>query len=221
MSHEIDKTALADRLRQQTQVNDPFMGQTTPAKMEAGSLLWPGVHWSRIVLDRVTEASGRRFEEYRFTAADGTRVDLPVAFMFAPGDAGGSQVRVYSAHELVTDRAAILPTVDSLHPWQSKDDVLHHYFVALNGNRLEELLDLFEQDGYFRHSNGETFLGRARLKEDFVKMMGASGIRIQYCLATDDGTVNAVEAYMPSGRPAVATYERGSPGRIKAVRIYL
>lgn len=221
MANEIDNATLANRLRQQSHVNDPFLGQTTPAQMEASSLLWPGERWRKIALNRVTESRGRRFEEYRFTSADGSRVDLPVGFMFAPAEAGGSQVRVYSDHHLVEQRGPILPVVEGLHPWQSQDDVLFHYFVALNGGQMEALLDIFETDGYFRHSNGETFSGRARLKEDFTKMMAAGGIRIQYCLVTDDGTVCAIEAYMPSGRPTVATYERGSHGRLKAVRIYM
>jgi hypothetical protein len=51
--------------------------------------------------------------------------------------------------------------------------------------------------------------------------MGSAGIRIRYCQFTDDGTTCAAEVYMPSGRPAVATYERGSAGKLRAVRIYL
>jgi hypothetical protein len=83
-------------------------------------------------------------------------------------------------------------------------------------------LPIFDPDGYFRHSNAETFTGRDELRTDFTKMMGNSGIRIRYCQFTDDGTTCAAEVYMPSGRPAVALYERSAtPGRLHAVRIYL
>jgi hypothetical protein len=182
-------------------------------------MLWPGERWSKIEPFATTASGERRLGEYRYTPADGGPV-LPVAFMFEQA-AGDSRVRVYSDHHLVEDRAPILDVVEGLHPWRDEGDVLFAYFKALNGNRLEDVLDLFETDGYFRHSNDETFRGRDGLRTDFSKMMGTSGIRIRYCRLTDDAKTCAVECYMPSGRPAVAVYERGGPGRLKAVRIYL
>ena len=83
------------------------------------------------------------------------------------------------------------------------------------------ILDVVERLHPWRDSNDETFRGRDGLRTDFSKMMGTSGIRIRYCRLTDDAKTCAVECYMPSGRPAVAVYERGGPGRLKAVRIYL
>lgn len=217
MSAKIDELKAA--IRAQASVNDPFLGEGSAAAFEAGSMLWPGERWSKIEPFATTASGDRRLEEYRYTPADGGPV-LPVAFMFEQA-AGGSRVRVYSDHHLVEDRAPILDVVEGLHPWRDEDDVLFAYFKALNGNRLENVLDLFEADGYFRHSNDETFRGRNGLRTDFSKMMGTSGIRIRYCRLTDDAKTCAVECYMPSGRPAVAVYERGGPGRLKAVRIYL
>jgi hypothetical protein len=215
------RSNLAKAILDQGSVNDPFLGATTPAGFQAESPLWPGERWSSVELMQTTSASKRRFEEYRFVPADGSREWLPVGFMFERRQDGGSDLRVYSDHHLVTDRAPVLPVVEGIHPWRGESDVLFHYFGALNGNRLEDLLDLFEGDGYFRHSNAETFKGRERLREDFSKMMGSTGIRVKYCQFTDDGTTCAAEVYMPSGRPAVATYERGSAGKLRAVRIYL
>ncbi|MGV1862492.1 hypothetical protein G6L94_31945 [Agrobacterium rhizogenes] len=214
-----DGTELVAALRQQLSVNDPFLGKASPAEFEAGSILWPGDRWSSIERVFVTEANGRRLEEYRYTPAAGDRGVLPVAFMFDL--TGEKQVIVYSDHHLVDDRVPILPKVTDNHPWRSEDDVLFTYFSALNRNRLEEVLDQFETDGYFRHSNDETCRGRDELRIDFTKMMGSTGIRIDYCRFTDDGTTCAAEAYMPSGRPAVAVYERGRHGKLKAIRIYL
>ncbi|WP_174166578.1 hypothetical protein [Rhizobium rhizogenes] len=219
MSNPADRSNLVAALRQQQTVNDPFLGKAKPAEFEAGSMLWPGDRWSSIERVFVTEANGRRLEEYRYTPADGSRGVLPVAFMFDL--TGEKQVIVYSDHHLVDDRAPILPRVADIHPWRSEDDVLFTYFKALNGNNLEGVLDQFETEAYFRHSNDETFRGRDELRVDFTKMMGSTGIRIDYCRFTDDGTTCAAEAYMPSSRPAVAVYERGRPGKLQAIRIYL
>lgn len=215
----MDVEKLRSTLGRQASVDDPFLGEGSAVAFEAKSMLWPGVRWSRIGHFATTEAHGRRLEEYRYTPADGGPV-LPVAFMFEQAE-GGERAYVYSDHHLVADREPILTPREGIHPWRSDDDVLFAYFKALNGNRIEDVLDLFEEDGYFRHSNDETFRGRDELRNDLSKMMGSSGIRIKYCRFTDDGRTCAVECYMPSGRPAIAVYERGTPGRLKAVRIYL
>lgn len=212
---------LTGLLRSQASVNDPFLGATTAVAFESGSRLWPGTAWAEVTLVTTTAAANRRLEEYYYVPADGSVPYLPVAFMFEADSAGASHVRVHSDHHLVADRAPILPVKDGIHPWKDESDVLFAYFQALNGNRLEEVLDVFEADGYFRHSNAETFTGRDELRVDFTKMMGSTGIRVKYCQFTDDGTTCAAEVYMPSGRPAIAVYERGRPGRLRAVRIYM
>lgn len=215
------RDALLAQLATLDVVDDPYLGQGSVAGFRTESPLWPGETWSKVERVFVTEASGRRLEEFRFTPADGHRGELPVAFLFETLADGRLGAIVYSDHHLVDERGPIHAKVPGLHPWTSEDDVLCSYFRALNGNRLEEVLDQFEDDGYFRHSNDETFTGRDGLRVDFTKMMGSSGIKVDYCRFTDDGTTCAAEVYMPSGRPAVAVYERGRPGRLKAVRIYL
>ena len=206
-------------------VNDPYLGEGTVAGFEAGSRLWPGEAWARVERINVVAAEGRRFEEFRFAPADGGPV-LPVGVMLETGADGRRSAIVYSDHHLVEDRGPIHAKVAGIHPWQAEGDILRAYFAALNGNRLDEVLDQFSADGYFRHSNDETFLGRERLRVDFTKMMGKSGIRVDYCRFTDDGVTCAADVYMPSGRPSVAVYERtgrfDQPGhKLKAVRIYM
>lgn len=225
MSAEYLRTDLVARLRGSAVVNDPYLGEGTAARFEAESRLWPGDLWSAIERPYVVEAEGRRFEEYRFSPADGGAV-LPVGVMFETRPDGRSSAIVYSDHHLVDDRAPIHAKVAGIHPWRGDADVLRAYFAALNGNRLDEVLDQFAEDGYFRHSNDETFVGRDRLRVDFTKMMGTSGIRVDYCRFTDDGITCAADVYMPSGRPSVAVYERthrfDRPGhKLKAVRIYM
>ena len=219
------RARLVDRLRASRFVDDPYLGEGTAAAFEAGSRLWPSDRWSAVELHFVTEAAGRRFEEYRFTPADGGAV-LPVGIMFETRADGRAGAIVYSDHHLVDGRGPIHERVPGIHPWRSDGDVLRAYFSALNGNRLDDVLDQFADDGYFRHSNDETFIGRERLRLDFTKMMGTTGIRVDYCRFTDDGVTCAADVYMPSGRPSVAVYERTQrydrPGnKLRAVRIYM
>lgn len=226
MSAKEARAELLDRLRSTQVVDDPFLGEGTAAAFAARSPLWPGDRWSSVERVFVTEADGRRLEEFRYVPADGHRAVLPVAIMFETRADGGRRAIVYSDHHLVPDRGPIHPKVPGIHPWRSDTDILRAYFAALNGNRLEEVLDRFAEDGYFRHSNDETFAGRDELRVDFAKMMGTAGIRIDYCRFTDDGITCAADVYMPSGRPSVAVYERtkrfDQPGhRLRAVRIYL
>jgi hypothetical protein len=225
MQTEDIRAGLIERLRHCRFVDDPYLGNGTATAFEAGSRLWPGERWSRIERPFVVAADGRRFEEFRFTPVDGGPV-LPVGMMFESGEGGDTRAIVYSDHHLVEHRGPIHPKVAGIHPWRADTDILRAYFAALNGNRLEEVLDQFADDGYFRHSNDETFAGRDRLRVDFTKMMGTSGIRVDYCRFTDDGVTCAADVYMPSGRPSVAVYERTArfdlPGnRLRAVRIYM
>lgn len=220
MPTQIETAAvLQEMILAQQSVNDPFLGEGSPEAFREGSMLWPGERWSAITPTATTETPERTFHEYLFTPAGGGP-DLPVGFMVErQGD--GSVMRIYSDHHLVEERGRILEVTEGLHPWKDESDVLFAYFRELNSGNLEGVLDIFEEDGVFRHSNGETFRGREELRKDFTKMMAGGGIRIDYCRLTDDGHICAVECYMPSGRPAVATYERGTPGRVRAVRIYL
>lgn len=218
------RTGLIEALRRMDSINEPF-GNDTPRAFEQRGKLWPGDFWSNVERVFVTEADARRFEEFRFTPKDGGSV-LPVGFMFETRPDARRRAIVYSDHHLVDDRGPIHDRAPGIHPWRSETDILRSYFSALNGNRLDDVLDQFAEDGYFRHSNDETFVGRDRLRIDFTKMMGKSGIKVDYCRFTDDGITCAADVYMPSGRPSVAVYERtgryDQPGhKLKAVRIYM
>jgi|GEM_PF-2485828 len=219
------RAELIEKLRASDIVNDPYLGEGTAAAFEADGRLWPGARWAKVERIDVVEADGRRFEEFRFTPADGGPV-LPVGVMFETLSDGRRSAIVYSDHHLVDNRGPIHPKVAGIHPWRSDNDILRSYFDALNGNRLDDVLDQFAEDGYFRHSNDETFVGRDGLRVDFTKMMGKAGIRVDYCRFTDDGVTVAADVYMPSGRPSVAVYERtaryDTPGvKLQAVRIYM
>ncbi len=114
---------LVGRLRSSQVVNDPYLGQGSAAAFEAGSALWPGDRWSSVERVFVTEADGRRLEEFRYVPADGHRAVLPVAIMFDRAAGGGRRAIVYSDHHLVPDRGPIHRKVPGIHPWRSDTDI--------------------------------------------------------------------------------------------------
>lgn len=225
----IDPTSLAQLLRSQSFINDPLCGDVPPEQVQQRSPLWPeAARWSAIRLIAVTEQGPRRLEEYMFHPAgadSGVPIhpgsDLPVAMMFAKRADGTRGARLYSAHQLVATRGPILPVDPHLVPDRGGDDILVRYFPTLHSANLEASVALFEIDGYLQHSNGETYRGHERLRIDFTKFFQTGGIHLKYCNRTDAGPRTALEVYMPSGRPAVAVYERGRTGLIGAARLYL
>ena len=213
---------LEERLLAAASINDPYVGEVVPTDMQKLSELWPGHDkWARVELSKVTDVPPRRIEEYvYFDESDA--IGLPVVFVF--DDSGEeTEVRVYSDHHLVADRAPLLPTIEGLKPRLGEEDVLSAYFAALPDPDPESSVRLFEADGYIQHSNGDRFTGRAELMEDFTNMKrdNGGGINIRYAMVGDDGTTLVLECLMPSGRPAVAIYERSHAHLVRAVRISL
>lgn len=198
-------------------IHDPILGKTTPAALARSSTLWPGPHWSAVSLVATTSAAGRQIKEYVFTSAqDG--LSLPVVLVI-DGDVG----RLYSAHTLTPSRAVMLPLDDSVSASAEPGDFLDGYFEHLETASVEESIEMFEPDGYIQHSNGERYQGPERLREDYTNMFKSNGgrIRVLFANVTDDGERRAFECVMPSGRPAIAIYERGTGGKIAAIRISL
>ncbi len=223
----VDHQTLANRLLQQTSIDDPFTGKTTAAEVQARSKLWPDTtRWQQLSLKYVTEQGNRRVEEYVFTGVPGYAltemgVDLPVAIVFEQAVDGSSQARIYSAHELVENRGAVLEVDPSINPTRGADDIFTHYFAALHDADLERTLDTFAADGYMRHSNGKAYVGLEALRPAFTKFFATGGIKLRYCNKTDAGPITALECYMPSGRPACAIYHRSENGKVAAARLYL
>jgi hypothetical protein len=225
----IDPDTLAERLLRQSLIDDPVCGDVPPQQVRERSPLWPDARrWSEIRLIAVTEEGPRRLEEYMFHPASGESgvpihpgSDLPVAVMFTQRADGTRCARIYSAHQLVATRGPILPADPQLVPDRGGDDILTRYFPTLHSANLEASVALFEEDGYLQHSNGETYRGHERLRIDFTKFFQSGGIFLKYCNRTDSGPRTALEVYMPSGRPAVAVYERGRSGLVGAARLYL
>ena len=211
------RDAFIRALNDASEVHDPITGAASPEIVARDSRLWPGSHWSEIAHVATTASKERRIDEYVFTPADGG-TPMPVVVVRE-----GDRARVYAAHELVADRAPMLSLDTDVRTSTESGDFLDGYFAHLTAGDLEGSVAMFEPDGYIQHSNGERFQGPDRLREDYLKMFAHNKGRIdvQFANVTDDGKRRAFECVMPSGRPAVAVYERGPNGKIAAVRISL
>lgn len=226
----VDLGVLGARLRQQTEIDDPITGPADPLEVEARGKLWPhSAWWARIELEQVSEGGGaRRLEEYRFTPTSGLAglpaihgPGLPVAILFERSPNGASRARVYSARELVAQRAPTLPVDQQLQPARAADDVLARHFPALRRADLAATLESFEEDGYLQLSSGEMHRGRERLRIALAHCLRSGGIEPRFCDKMEDGPRTVFEVRLPDDRPAVAVYERGRSGRIGALRLYL
>ena len=213
-----DAVALEARLLAVAEIDDAFTGRARPSDVAAGSRAWPtSPEWSDVRLLAVTEADGRRVDEYRYTANDGSL--QPVAVMFTQED-GQPVARLYAQHHWTAGREPMLPVDPSIHPGHGEDDALVRYFTALAAADLEASVAAFAPDGYIQHSNGDTYQGPERLREDFTKFYQTGPIKLRYCTMTDANGICALEAIMPHGRPALAVYQRSGAG-VEAVRLYL
>jgi hypothetical protein len=211
---------LAAKLSQQTRIDDPFTGSASPADVEARSLAWPTrAEWSDVTHVGTLARNGRRLEEYLYVPAAGGQAQ-PIAIMFVE-DAEAPHARLYGQHQWVEDRGPILPVDPAVKGGDGPDDVLTHYFAAIGQSDIETALTLWDEKGYIQHSNGDTYRGPERLRADFEKFFKAGPIKLGYCNRMDDGDRCAFECYMPSGRPAVAVYDRAGPDKLAAARLYL
>jgi hypothetical protein len=224
----ITNQSLIERLRLQETINDPYTGQVSPGEMEARSKLWPDrSRWLQLQLMWVIEEGNRRIEEYVFTgvpdfALTKMGANIPVAMVFEKAPDGSSHARIYSAHELVEERGAVLTVDEHLIADRGSHDSLAEYFEVLHTGKVDASVNMFDPGGYIRHSNGDAHIGHAALHLAFNKFYKEGGIKLRYCNKTDNGAMTALECYMPSGRPACAVYQRSDDGKkIHGARLYL
>jgi hypothetical protein len=214
---------LMERLAKLETINEPVLGTVSMAEFMRSSMFVPDIRWQEVRLVNTAAAAGRVLEEYLYIPGSRSPTlpeqisQLPVSIVF-----DGQHARLYSAHELVPSRAPILEIDPSVEP-VADDNFLGGYFDCLHRADLDGTLSMFETDGYMQHSNGHRYPAPDKLREDFISMFANNGgrINVRFCSVMDDGIVRSFECYMPSGRPAIATYQRGATGRIAAIRICL
>jgi hypothetical protein len=216
-------------------IDDPITGRATGREaveqFVAETTAWLKERQARLEHLRTTQTPQRAVAEYILhLLLDGRAVPLPVAVVGEHAMGQGLQmIRVYhsmwpliGAHHV---RPALLPTDKTL----KVTGVVETYQHALAVGDVDEIMSVFEPDGYFREPAGgeHIYQGTEKLRDFMSSILGLGGITIEHCTVTDDGVACAIEFSAVKFGPhplipqaGVAVYERGPSGLLHAARIY-
>lgn len=221
-------------------IDDPISGRVAGRgaveQFAAEKAAWLKERQARLEHFRTTQTEERTVVEWIVhLLLEGEDVPLPVAVVGQ--QAAGSQaenkglemIRVYhsmwpliGAHQV---RPALLPTDKTL----QVSDVVETYQHALAVGDVDEIMSVFEPDGYFREPAGGNYIyqGRETLRQFMSSILALGGITIEHCTVTDDGVACAIEFSAVKFGPhplvpqaGVAIYERGRSGLLHAARVY-
>jgi hypothetical protein len=216
-------------------IDDPISGRAAGSdavsRFAAEKAAWLKERQARLEHFRTTNTEQRTVVEWVLhLLLDGRAVPLPVAVVGEHLDGENlTMLRVYHSmwpligvHRV---RPALLPTDKTL----NVSDVVETYQHALAVGDVDEIMSVFEPDGYFREPAGgeHIYQGTEKLREFMSSILGLGGITIEHCTVTDDGVACAIEFSAVKFGPhplvpqaGVAVYERGRSGLLHAARVY-
>lgn len=217
-------------------IDDPISGrvagQEAVERFVAEKAAWLKERQARLEHFRTTQTEERTVVEWIVhLVLEGKGVSLPVAVVGQRRTVGSGleMIRVYhsmwpliGAHQV---RPALLPTDKTLRV----SDVVETYQHALAVGDVDEIMSVFEPDGYFREPAGGDYIyqGTETLRQFMSSILALGGITIEHCTVTDDGVACAIEFSAVKFGPhplapqaGVAVYERGRSGLLHAARIY-
>jgi hypothetical protein len=216
-------------------IDDPSSGRAegraAVEQFAAEKAAWLKERQARPEHFRTTQTAQRTVVEYVLhLVLDGRAVPLPMAVVGEhAGKKGLQMIRVYhsmwpliGAHQV---RPALLPTDKTL----KVSDVVETYQHTLAVGDVDQIMSVFEPDGYFREPAGgeHIYQGKEKLREFMASILGLGGITIEHCTVTDDGMACAIEFSAVKFGPhplvpqaGVAVYERGQSGLLHAARVY-
>ncbi len=217
-------------------VDDPISGRVVGREAAERFVVdkgaWLKERQARLEHFRTTQTEERTVVEWIVhLVLEGKDVQLPVAVVGQRGIVGSGleMIRVYhsmwpliGAHQV---RTALLPTDKTL----QVSDVVETYQHALAVGDVDEIMSVFEPDGYFREPAGGDYIyqGTETLRQFMSSILALGGITIEHCTVTDDGVACAIEFSAVKFGPhplipqaGVAVYERGRSGLLHAARVY-
>jgi ketosteroid isomerase-like protein len=191
---------------------------------------WLAERHARIETLAATCVGGRAVVELMaHLVTDGQELAWPVAVVAESPDDRSVVFRTYCSQWPVDGHRHVRPPIlaPRLDP---PGDVVDRYQAALDAGDVEAIVGTFAADGYFRESVGPPYAHRGtdELRSFFARCFGAGGgIRQEHCAVTDDGVRCAVEynclrwgSHELAPQAGLDVYERGSDGRLVAVRAY-
>ena len=192
---------------------------------------WLREREARVELQRITRGADRTVAELLLhLVLRGEPVALPVAVAGDHAGLGSLQaVRIYHSMWPLTGSHRIRPPLLRMDRDLELPDVIERYQRALAAGSLNQILEVFEPDGYAREPSGGEYVHRGEegLREFYGALFAVGGVGLEHCSATDDGVCCAVEYnVMQWGSTAlapqagIAVYERGRSGLLAAARIY-
>jgi hypothetical protein len=192
---------------------------------------WLEQRKARVLDGRLTRDASRSVAECVLVLEgdeDG-QVELPVALVGERHGERLTQVRVYHSMWPLEGRHQVRPPLLPERTDLVLPPVVRRYQDALAAGVLEDVLELFEPDGYAREPAGSehVYQGRDGLARLYGGLFAVGGFPLEHCTATDDGTCTALEynvvswgGHVLEPQAGVACYERGPSGKLVAARIY-
>jgi hypothetical protein len=215
-------------------IDDPRAGHVEGSaaveEFAAATYDWLEQRKARVVPLRVTNDASRSVVESVLVLEEGQgEVELPVA-MVGEGRGGRlDRVRVYHSMWPIEGRHQVRPPLLPERTDLVLPEVVRRYQDALGSGALDDVLELYEPDGYAREPAGGEHVHRGRdaLAAFYGRLFEVGGIPLEHCTATDDGTCTALEYNVVSwggrvleAQAGVACYERGQGGKLVAARTY-
>jgi hypothetical protein len=227
---------LARRLGHRATVDDPIFGraQGTPALLTylERAATWLTKHDGAFDSSGFTTGSDRDVTEGTLSVTvEGARVKVPVAVVAERRPEREVEIRLYYSTRLLlgkpTARTALVPRDDDL----PVPPPVSAHLLALARGDVDAVVASFEPGGTVRDPLGREHIKEARggaLHAFFDGLLagassGGAAIQILKGARADDGRTCALEYSVTvagTPQPALAVYERGDSGLLRAARLY-
>ena len=215
-------------------IDDPragrIEGREAAERFIADTAAWLDHHSARSMRIATTKNEQRAVQEWVLNldiGEDGW--NLPVAVVLDYAGGGLSEIRVYHSLWPIEGSHRVRAPILKPDPAIALEGAPADYQRALAAGDVEGILAAYEPNATTREPSGGpyAYTGIEAIRKIYSMMLAEGGIGLEFCTATDDGTICVIEynalrwgqsALPPQG--GVAAYARGASGRLAAARIY-